>query len=164
MLRTLRGSLLPSIGAIGLAALVGSVPLIAVQATVTTTTMYVPVFPPPQVSVCNGDIITLTGDAIVVNHTTTKPDGDMLVTLEIWWSALTGIGTPSGTEYIGVGGVSSVFEFGPSDTTTLYATMRFIDPGGGGDHHAVARTHITSNANGDISVNITVVSFECRGS
>ena len=119
-------------------------------------------FPPPQPNICNGDIVSLSGQATTVSHTVVAPNGNMNTTSVISWHALRGTGLVTGDEYIGVGQAILVFTNTAGATTTLDATMRFITPGGAGDHHAVARLHITTNANGEITTNITSISFECR--
>lgn len=133
-------------------------------ATTTIAVLHIPVSPPPQVNPCNGDLVFLYGEATGVQQTVTKPDGSSLYKVVSRWAALRGTGVPSGTEYVATGGAVLVLrDLGPGESTHTVAKNRYITNDGSSNGLVSYLMHVATNANGEVTVDISDISIECTG-
>lgn len=115
---------------------------------------------------CDGEAINLTGKMHVLAHVTTDARSGRHVELQISTENVKGIGTISGNEYVS----SSTHNINTNDAETLSGqseyteTTKFLLAGKGklSDLFAKTTLHITVNANGEVTAEVTKVECRCQ--
>ncbi len=113
---------------------------------------------------CTGDIIPFTGNMHVVVAATEDASGGFHFDLESNVSGVTGVGVPSGTTYQGVGGFWTEFNGEPPFPfeATLTDVFGLISAGSSPNFVFAITLHITVNADGTITAQVTRISITCR--
>lgn len=134
------------------------------QATTVTTNETVPVnsglFNP-----CNGDQVTFSGTAHIVNTMTTDASGGTHLKTHINYQNVTGTGVPSGITY-NVRTISNEVTNdadGPQSNATVISIVKLNAQGPALNFYLRVVFHITVNANGQTTSTVQETSIECRG-
>jgi hypothetical protein len=146
--------------AVGAFAILGAGARVSAQAGGATTTESFPldftVFIP-----CVPENVHLTGNLEIVNHTTVRPDGSLLVVSHINPQGLSGVGDATGDTYHGSGVTQNVFNANAGQQITFVNIMRFVGPGRGNDFVVQQNVHVTVNANGQTTTVVDNFSVDC---
>ena len=133
------------------------------QATTTTTNETIP-FTNTLPNPCNGDLITFQGNLHFTNTVTTDAAGGFHLKTHVNYQNASGTGTPSGVTYR-VGTVSNE-TLNDSDTsqteTTVIQTVKLVAQGPALDYFTQFVFHVTVNANGQTTSEVTESRITCR--
>lgn len=155
-----------SLFALSLAALiiVGAESAARAQASTVTSNASFP-FADTAVS-CDGETVNVSGKMHLLAHVTTDARGGRHVTLQINTAGVKGIGESSGSEY--VSSSTNNDSINDPDTTggqsEYTTTTKFLLVGKGRlpDMFVKTTMHVTVNANGEVTAEVTNVRAECR--
>lgn len=117
------------------------------------------------IEACVGEAVTFTGNALVVAHQTTLPDGSLsLDLLHFNGQGAVAVGGSTGGTYHLVGGDSNPIIVPPSGglTATFVANLLVIGPGQAGSFLAHILQHISVTPGGDVTALVDFLSIECR--
>ena len=113
---------------------------------------------------CTGEDIHVVGDAKIVNHAVVDASGGAHFRVMSNLQGVRGTGLTSGRAYRVVDSESTVFLEGPlPQVTTLVGTLSFVSQGRADNFLGHATTHVTINANGELTADVAIESTECRG-
>jgi hypothetical protein len=113
---------------------------------------------------CTGEDIHVVGDAKIVNHAVRDASGGGHFRVMSNLKGVSATGLTSGISYRVVESSSTVFLEGPLPmVTTLVGTLSFISQGGTDNFVGHSMTHVTINANGELTAFVEIKSKECRG-
>ncbi len=134
------------------------------QATTVTSNASFP-FADAAVS-CGGETVNISGNMHLLAHVTTDARSGRHVSLQINTQAVKGVGAASGREY--VSSATNNETLNDSDTTSgqseYTTTTKFLLVGKGNVPDLLAKVtmHVTVNANGEVTAEVTNVVAECR--
>ncbi|HXH47783.1 MAG TPA: hypothetical protein VNM47_00285 [Terriglobia bacterium] len=114
---------------------------------------------------CNGDDVSITGKLSLVEHDFTSTDGTEHFQIRETLHG-TGIGSPSGQNYIFNATASDEANVSNSDTgeeTEVPIKFELIAQGGGQNFYVTVFFHVTVDANGNLRVDIQRVEMNCHG-
>lgn len=115
-------------------------------------------------SPCTDDTMHFTGTIHLLVGVTSDGSGGFHFHADNNVSAVTAVGTPSGTVYHGVGG--GWFEFNGRDpypfVVTATSTFGLISVGSAPNFFMQTTFHITVNANGTVTANVAKLTIVCR--
>ena len=116
---------------------------------------------------CDGEFVNVT--TVVDNqwHITTLPSGEWMLTQHTRFST-EGVGTTSGARYIGRGTANTTQVFaalneGGAFTFTTVVRIQNVVQGSADNDVSVTHAKWTINSNGQVSVDLFNVEFDCRG-
>lgn len=115
---------------------------------------------------CDGDTVNISGRMHLLAHVTTDARGGRHVTLQINTEGVKGVGQTSGGEY--VSSATNNESINDSDTTggqsEYTVTTKFLLAGKGklSDLLTKVTMHVTVNADGEATAEVTNVVAECR--
>ncbi len=134
------------------------------QAATTTTSENIP-FASNLFNQCNGDTVTFSGTLHVTNTYTVDSSGGTHLKTHINYQDVTGTGAPSGVTYK-VRTISNEVindADGAQSESTVISTVKLIAQGQVLDFYLRIVLHVTVNANGETTSQVSEVSVECRG-
>lgn len=116
---------------------------------------------------CGGEIVTMTMVVDSQSHITTLASGEWMLTQQTRFST-DGVGTTSGARYIGNGTANTTQVFaalnqGGAFTFTTVVRIQNVVQGSADNDVSVLHAKWTINSNGQLSVNLLNVEFDCRG-
>ena len=113
---------------------------------------------------CNGDTFVASGNVHVVVGMTADGSGGFHLHVDVNVSGVTGTGSPSGITYHGVGGDWFATNVHPPFPAEFTATDVFglISDGPSPNFVAHDTIHMTINANGSLTAQVTRISITCR--
>jgi hypothetical protein len=114
---------------------------------------------------CTGDDVSVTGKYSIVEHGFTSTDGTEHVQLQLSAHG-TGVGSPSGQNYIFNFSSSDVYNVSTSGTgeeTSVPEHFQLIAQGGGQNLSVTLFFHVTVDANGNLRVDIERIEMTCHG-
>jgi hypothetical protein len=137
---------------------------LAGPAAATTANVKVPFDGLPAGNVCNGEELTLYGDAHLVQHGDFVENGSQHVSAHINMQGVSAIGS-FGNEYRFVQSQQSVqqAQLGAANETTLEETMNVVSKGGEINFAVHVTLHTTINANGDLTADPYSFHVNCNG-
>ena len=155
-----------SLLALSILALVAAGTQTAARAQATTVTSNVS-FPFTDTAVsCDGETVDISGKMHLLAHATTDARGGRHVTLQINTEGVKGVGATSGGEF--VSSATNNESINDSNTTggqsEYTVTTKFLLVGKGKLPDLLVKTtmHVTINANGEATAEVTNVVAECR--
>jgi hypothetical protein len=136
----------------------------AAQATTVTTNETIP-FTDTRTNPCNMDIVTFSGELHIANQVTTDSSGGSHVRSHVNYQNVTGTGTPSGLTYnVRTTTNETVNDSdGPQSELTVIQVIRLITQGSAPNFQLQVVLHITINANGQTTSEVTETRIYCRG-
>lgn len=158
---------LPRLGAVLLLSLLaaGPAPTTATaQATTVTTNETIP-FTDTRTNPCNQDLVTFSGQIHIANHVTTDSGGGTHVRTHVNYQGVTGTGAPSGANYRVVTTTNETRNDNdtPQSEMTVIQVARFIAQASTPNFQLQVVLHITINANGQTTSEVTETRIICRG-
>lgn len=114
---------------------------------------------------CSGDLFVASGTIHVVIAETADASGGFHAHLDVNVSGVTGVGSATGATYHGVGGFWAEFNADPPFPFETTATNVFglISTGSSPNLVVTATFHITVNADGTLTANVSRFSLSCNG-
>ena len=116
-------------------------------------------------SACNEEVI-LTGELLVLTHTTFSSNGGIHTKEMVVYRNVTGVGLTTGTQYVAVGGDRQTSNLGADPFSLNFTrTTKFniISQDGTDNLALTAVSHTTVNPNGDATTIIDNISVRCNG-
>ena len=115
---------------------------------------------------CNGEDVTVSGELLLISHTTIDAGGGIHSKFTLVPRHVRGVGSVTSTQYKAVGGQRSHFnedaDFAPLNET--FTTMFNLVSQGGSDNLKFKGTfHITINAKGEVTAFVERFSEKCVG-
>ena len=134
------------------------------QATTVTTNETIPLTD-TRTNPCNLDQVTFSGEMHVTNHVTTDSGGGTHVRTHVNYQDVTGTGLPSGAQYRVVTSTNETLNDNdtPQSELTVIQVVRFISQGVVPNFQLQVVLHITINANGQTTSEVTETRIICRG-
>lgn len=117
------------------------------------------------IKACVGEVVAFVGEANLVAHLTTLPDGaTSLDVFHVNPQGAVAVGASTGTTYRLVGGDVNPIVLSPSGTLTATFAANLLVIGSGGEKSFMAHIlqHITISPAGDISALFEFLSIDCR--
>ena len=118
------------------------------------------------VPACNGEDVTVSGELLLIFHTTIDAGGGLHSTFTLVPHEVRGVGSVTGIEYKAVGGQrDQSYEaagFAPFNAT-FTSMFNLVSQGGTDNLQIKATFHVTINANGEETVFFDRFSAECVG-
>jgi hypothetical protein len=136
-----------------------------VSATTTVTNERVPFFAAGPVPCANGgagDFVVLEGTSHNVTRTTESASGNLSVTFHSNTQGVKGTGLITGDTYQGNSSTTESITMGPGETRTFTGSFLVVGPGPDNNFTVHQTTHLTVNANGEVTSDVDNISFECR--
>ena len=115
---------------------------------------------------CNGEEVTVSGELLLIFHTTIDANGGMHSKFTLVPRHVRGVGTETGTAYKAVGGQRSHFNADADEAplNETFTTMFNLVSQGGSDNLKFKGTfHITINAKGEVTAFVERFSEKCVG-
>jgi hypothetical protein len=111
-----------------------------------------------------GEDVHFTGDEHSAITVTVKPDGGFKVREHTNYQGVAGVGLISGDKYRIIESINSEADItAGAHETTLEGSMKILEQGAGGDLILRESSHITINANGDVtSLSLLDLTISCR--
>lgn len=136
----------------------------AAQATTVTTNETVPLTD-TRTNPCNLDQVTFSGNVHVANHVTYDSSGGIHLRTHVNYQNVTGTGAPSGATYRAATTTNETLNDndGPQSELTVIQVVRFISQGPIPNFQLQVVLHITINANGETTSEVTESRIICRG-
>jgi hypothetical protein len=136
----------------------------AAQATTVTTSETIP-FTDTRANPCNLDLVTFSGQMHVTNHVTTDASGGAHVRTHVNYQNVSGSGLPSGRTYRVVTTTNETLNDndGPQYEMTVIQVVNLISQGSAPNAQLHIVLHITINANGQTTSEVTETRIGCRG-
>ena len=134
------------------------------QATTTTTNETIP-FTSTLPNPCNGDLVTFQGDMHVTNTVTTDAGGGFHLKTHVNYQNVTGAGVPTGNTYnVRTTSNETLNDNDPGQVeTTVIQTVKLITQGPALNYFLQLVYHITVNANGETTSEVSESRIQCRG-
>lgn len=139
------------------------------QATVTMTNVSIPIDLVVFVPCADngmGEFVDLSGDLHILIHVTISNSGRVTVKQHTQPQGISGIGQSTGDRYRGTGVTQSTQTFDGIDgfpfQTTLVNNFRIIGQGPGNNFLVHENSHITINANGEVTAEVDNLSVDCK--
>ena len=134
------------------------------QATTVTTSETVP-FTSSILNPCNGDTVAFSGDVHLVNHVTTDASGGTHVETQSNFSNVSGTGQPSNATYrVTTTRQTSVNDSStPQSELTVVQVINVVGQGSTPKFRLFVTYHITVNANGQTTSEVSNVESVCPG-
>jgi len=113
---------------------------------------------------CSGDFVVLTGDLHTLITSETDANGGIHFKSHFQPQGISGIGVPSGDKYQGTGVTQSQTNDSSSLAfeTTFINNFRIIGQGKGNNFLVHQTIHVTVNANGDVTADVSNISVDCK--
>jgi hypothetical protein len=115
---------------------------------------------------CSGDIVALSGNALVVFHMTIDDVGGAHVDIHVNYQGISGVASPSGAVYRAANAHNDHFNFNspspPPFEHTIVDRFNLIGRGGADNLQVYFQLHFTINANGVITAVVGNVRAVCR--
>lgn len=111
-----------------------------------------------------GEDVALSGELVVTNHEVTDADGGSHTRQMMRPQRVTGVGATSGKKYQGTG-MGFWSDGQTSDGGSVYTyvqNFRIIGQGPGNNLLVHMVTHVTTNANGDVTADVDLSSNACK--
>ena len=162
----MNGKKMLSLFALSLAALifVGAQSAARAQATTVTSNASFP-FAETAVS-CDGETVNLSGKMHILAHATTDARSGRHVVLQINTASIKGVGESSGSEYVSSttnhDSINDPDTLGGQSEHTLITKFLLVGKGRLPDMFVKTTLHVTVNANGEVTAEVTNVTAECR--
>ena len=162
----MNGKKMLSLFALSLAALilVGAQSAARAQATTVTSNASVP-FADTAVS-CDGETVNVSGKMHLLAHVTTDARSGRHIVLQINTASIKGVGESSGSEYVSSAtnhdSINDPDTFGGQSEHTVTTKFLLVGKGRLPDMFVKTTMHITVNANGEVTAEVTNVTAECR--
>ncbi|HWS56851.1 MAG TPA: hypothetical protein VN228_22125 [Pyrinomonadaceae bacterium] len=136
----------------------------AAQATTITTNETIP-FTDTRTNPCNQDLVTFSGNLHITNHVTTDSSGGSHVRSHVNYQNVSGTGAPSGANYIVRTTTNETLNDndGLQSELTVIQVVRLITQGSAPNFQLQIVLHITVNANGQTTSEVTESRIICRG-
>lgn len=141
----------------------------AASAAATTTNQVVSIEPTTAFVSCAadgaGELVDLEGSLHVLTHVTTDAEGHSIFRFHLQPMGVKGTGETTGDVYEGTGVTQSTETFDADqlpDAFTFVNNFRIIGPGAANDLLVHELTHITIDANGDATADVSTTRVECR--
>ncbi len=136
----------------------------AAQATTVTTNETLP-FTDTRMNPCNQDLVTFSGEMHITNHVTTDAGGGTHVRTHVNYQDVSGTGAPSGVNYRVVTTRNETLNDNdtPQSELTVIQVVRFVALGLTPNFQLQVVLHITINANGQTTSEVTETRIICRG-
>ena len=118
------------------------------------------------VTACNGEDVFLSGELLLIFHTTIDDRGGIHEKFTLVPRHVRGVGSITGTEYKAVGGDRSHFNADTDEAPLNFTntdTFNLVSQGGTDNLQAKFTIHVTINATGEITVDIANFSEKCVG-
>ena len=111
-----------------------------------------------------GEVVAVSGTLHVLTHQTLSSSGNVHVKVHFQPQGATGVGLTTGDQYRGTGVTQEETNLnGPLPITdTFIDNFRIIGPGPNNNLLIHQTIHITINANGVVTAEVTNISVECR--
>jgi hypothetical protein len=131
------------------------------QATTVTTNIRFPVdF--TLTNQCTGEQIAFSGEAHILVQSSATPSGHFKMTIHSNLQDVTGVGLTSGADFHFLSIATTSEESGPGVEVTIPVSFRIIGPGPGNNFLFHDSTHLTVNANGDVTAQVDNFSVTCH--
>jgi hypothetical protein len=118
------------------------------------------------VPACNGEDVTVSGELLLISHTTIDAGGGIHSTFTLVPGEVRGVGSVTGIQYKAVGGQRDHFnadaDFAPLNET-FTSMFNLVSQGGTDNLQIKATFHMTINANGEVTAFVDRFSAECVG-
>ena len=115
---------------------------------------------------CNGEEVFLSGELLLISHTTIDAHGAFHSEFTLVPRHVRGVGSLSGTQYKAVGGHRSHFnedsDFAPFNFTNT-DMFNLVSQGGSDNLQGKFTIHVTVNANGEVTAEVENFSEKCVG-
>ena len=115
---------------------------------------------------CTGEPVALSGAQLLISHLVFDERGGVHAHFRLVPQQVRGVGLRSGTEYHAVGGGGNNFTADADDAplvTSSRATANVVSQGGSDNLVMHSTTHLTINANGEVTAVVNNVKLTCRG-
>jgi hypothetical protein len=132
------------------------------QASTATTNFELPVETTLS-NLCTGELVDFTGTQHLLISSTITPSGKVRSTIHSNLQDVSGTGQETGATFLFKGGSNTVdVTQTPGLESTIVISFRFIGPGPDNNVQLHEVLHLTVNANGEATANVTLVSLDCR--
>lgn len=134
----------------------------AAQATTFTESVTVPIT--PGFVSCEGETVFLSGDVHILLHRTIDAANGVHTVLEENFAGIQGFGVVSGARYIATDSKQEIFNGKPDAARedTFQRTAQLVAQGGLSNVQLHVIGHLTTNANGETTVDFVTVRAECQ--
>ena len=115
---------------------------------------------------CNGEVVLLSGELLLIFHTTVDSRGGFHDKFTLVPRNVRGVGSETGTEYKAVGGDRSSFTADIDDGPVVFTNtdmFNLVSNGSADNLQGKFTFHITINANGEITSEVDAFSEKCVG-
>ena len=103
---------------------------------------------------CNGEEVNLTGELLLIFHSTYDTSGQLHSDFTLVPRQVTGVGSESGTQYRAVGGAREQFNITTAEVAQHYTftnMFNLVSQDGSENLLATLTFHVTYNANGEVT-------------
>jgi hypothetical protein len=111
---------------------------------------------------CTGEQVAITGTAQEILYFQETSDSFHFID-HINWQGVHGVGLTSGLRYQAINSVTFTHNIGKGESLTFTGTFMVVAQGLAPNLVAKAVLHLTVNANGEVTSDFTLGTFECRG-
>lgn len=113
---------------------------------------------------CNGDVVTFQGTMHVTNSVTTDANGGFHLKTHVNYQGVSGTGSPSGINYNVRTSTNETLNDNDAGQfeTTVIQTIKLISQGSAQNYFIHIVFHITVNAAGETTSEVTETRIECR--
>jgi hypothetical protein len=110
----------------------------------------------------SGELVDLSGTLHLVMHTTVDGRGGFHSRLLVHPQGVTGVGLTTGDRYQGTGGTQTQLNGTVGKENTFVDNFRLIGHGPGNNLLLHQTVHMTVNASGEVTANLSNISLDCR--
>ena len=113
---------------------------------------------------CEGEVVFLAGDAHILTHGTLDAAGGVHAVTRESFASVHGVGTESGALYVAADAGMEIFNGKPNAARedTFERSFRLVAQGGPSDAYAHVIGHLTTNANGEVTIDFIRFQVECQ--
>jgi hypothetical protein len=147
-----------------------AIPTIAMADATPTTSSTTAPFSSEKYNSCSNELVVLSGEQHILLHSTIDSSGGLHFTIAMNIDQVRGLGVPSGTSYVGTSASSDTGHnivgkgpfVGPAEITAT-SEFNMISQGAEPNFLAHVTSHITVNAQDQVTAVVSDFTIECRG-
>ena len=109
-----------------------------------------------------GEMAMLSGYLHILTTSTTDAAGGAHLTTHFQPMGISGVGMITGDRYQGTGVTRQSVNLTPGTSMTMVNNFRIIGQGRGNNYLVHSTVHLTINANGEVTADVSLSSTECR--